>query len=125
MLQFDPEAVERNAHESTTEDLLDRLTAFRSGMEPEAIPIMERELERRGVDRVAIRQHAVENCDRVVLRPEGFAYRCSFCRRPAVLRRRGWHRLWGLLPVLPCVLNYCDAHAAMLQIEEDEDEEEV
>jgi hypothetical protein len=123
MLQFDPAAVERNARESTTEDLLDRMTAFRSGMEPDAIPIIEAELERRGLDRAAIRRHAAENCDGVVLRPEGFAYRCSYCRRPAVLRRWGWHKLWGLLPVLPCVLNFCPTHAAIRQAEEALEEE--
>jgi hypothetical protein len=122
MLQFDPAAVERNARESTTEDLLDRMTAFRSGMEPDAIPIIEAELERRGIDRAAIARHAAENCD-VVVRPEGFAYRCSYCRRPAVFRRWGWHKLWGILPVLPCVLNYCAAHAAMLEAEEAPEEE--
>ncbi len=117
MLPFDPAAVERNAREATTEDLLDRMTAYRAGMEPEAIPLIEAELERRGIDRSAIDRHAAENCEGVVLRPEGFAYRCSYCRRPAVARRWGWHRLWGLVPVLPCVLNYCTAHATLLEEE--------
>jgi hypothetical protein len=99
------------------------MTAFRTGMEPDAIPIIEAELARRGIDGAAIDRHAAENCDGVVLRPEGFAYRCSYCRRPAVLRRWGWHRVWGLLPILPIILSYCAAHAAMLQAEEAPEDE--
>jgi hypothetical protein len=111
MLEFDPEAVRRNAHEATTEDLLDRVTAYRSGMEPEAVAIIEAELARRGVGRDGVERHEAENCANVLLRPEGFAYRCSYCRRPAVVRRWGWHWLWGLVPVLPRVMNYCAGHA--------------
>jgi hypothetical protein len=99
MLPFDPAAVKQNVSESSTEDLLDRVTAYRSGMEPDAIWIIEAELESRGVDRAAI------------CRPEGFAYRCSFCRRPAVVRRWGWHWLGGLVPVLPRMFSYCSRHA--------------
>ncbi|HEX4592543.1 MAG TPA: hypothetical protein VH120_21645 [Gemmataceae bacterium] len=111
VLRFDPSAVEKNARESTTEDLLDRVTAFRAGMEPEAIPIIEAELQRRAYGPSAIRHHQMENCVDIVYRPEGFAYKCSFCRRPAVMRRWGWHRLWGLLPILPCIISYCSRHA--------------
>jgi hypothetical protein len=115
MLKFDPDAVRRNVRQATTEDLLDRVTAFRAGMEPGAIPIIEDELDRRGVHRGEIDRHAAEDCREVVMRPEGFAYRCSFCRRPAVVRRWGWHRLWNLLPVLPAVINYCARHADGLE----------
>ena len=111
MLPFEPVAVKKNVCQSTTEDLLDRITAFRAGMEPDAIPIIEAELERRGIDRDAVRCHEAEHCNDLVLRPEGFAYRCSFCRKPAVIRRWGWHRLWNLLPILPTVLSYCSVHA--------------
>jgi hypothetical protein len=117
MLPFDPAAVQRNAGESTTEDLLDRITAYRSGMEPAAIPIIEAELERRGIGWAEIRRHEAENCADVILRPEGFAYRCSYCRRPAVVRRWGWHWLGGLVPVLPRILSYCARHAEMINAE--------
>jgi len=113
MIQFDPEAVRRNAKESTTEDLLDRVTAYRSGMEPDAIPIIEAELARRGLDWADIKRHEAENCAGVLRRPEGFAYRCSFCRRPAVIRRWGWHWLGGLVPILPRIMSYCARHADM------------
>jgi hypothetical protein len=111
MLKFDPEAVRRNAREATTEDLLDRVTAYRSGMEPEAVAIIEAELESRGIDREEIERHEADSCGHVILRPEGFAYRCSYCDRPAVVRRWGWHWVWGLVPVLPRVMNYCARHA--------------
>jgi hypothetical protein len=117
MLPFDSTAVDKNVKESTTEDLLDRITAFRSGMEPEAIPIIEAQLARRGIDRADIDRHEAENCADVILRPEGFAYRCSYCRRPAVVRRWGWHWLGGLVPVLPRILSYCARHAEMLDAE--------
>jgi hypothetical protein len=120
MIKFDPGAVERNVREATTEDLLDRITAFRAGMEADAIPIIEAELGRRGIGPVDIRRHETENCEGVVLRPEGFAYRCNFCRRPAVLRRWGWHRLWGLVPILPTMISYCARHAEpFAEVEDD------
>jgi hypothetical protein len=36
--------------------------------------------------------------------------RCSFCNRPAVVQRRRWHRLFGLVPVFPKLFAYCDFH---------------
>jgi hypothetical protein len=111
MLHFDPDAVRRNAREATDEDLLNRVTAYRAGMEPEAVPIIEEELERRGIGRADVERYETEHCSGLALRPEGFAYRCSFCDRPAVERRWGWHWVWGMLPVVPCVQNFCARHA--------------
>jgi hypothetical protein len=111
MLPYDPNAVRQNVREATNEDLLDRVTAYREGMEPEAVAMIEGELAQRGFGRADIERHEDEQCRRVILRPEGFAYKCSFCRRPAVQRQWGWHWIWGLLPILPCILNYCDRHA--------------
>jgi hypothetical protein len=36
--------------------------------------------------------------------------RCSFCDRPAIRQARGWHRLFGRVPVFPRVLAYCAFH---------------
>ena len=47
MLEFDPERVARNAQEATSEDLLDRITVYRDGMEAAAVEIIEAELRRR------------------------------------------------------------------------------
>jgi hypothetical protein len=94
-------------------------------METDAVPIIEAELGRRGIGPADIRRHELENCEGIVLRPEGFAYRCSFCRRPAVLRRWGWHRLWGLLPILPTVISYCARHSEPFAGPADEEREDV
>jgi hypothetical protein len=110
-LDFDPDAVRRNARESTDEDLLHRVTAYRAGMEPAAVDIIEAELLNRGIGPAEIERHESENSAEVLLRPEGFAYRCNFCHRPAVVREWGWHWVWGLLPVLPIVRSFCAEHA--------------
>src|SRR5262245_47710860 len=99
MDQFDRGRVLHNVREADTEDLLDRVTAFRDGMEPEAVTIIEEELARRGVFDEEIRRHASEICSDILYDADGWAYRCSFCKRPAVLRRWGWHRLWGMAPI--------------------------
>jgi hypothetical protein len=111
MEERDRERVERNVHDADTEDLLDRVTAYRRGMEPEAVMIIEDELSRRGYGRADIEDYEARACADVVRRPEGFAYRCSFCDRPAVLRRWGLHKLWGLLTVpFPRPYSYCRDH---------------
>ena len=43
-----------------TEELLDRVTVYRAGMEPAAVDLMEHELDRRGISREAIAEHAAE-----------------------------------------------------------------
>jgi hypothetical protein len=111
MLEFNPEAVRLNVRLAETEDLLDRVTAFRAGMEPEAIAIIEAELRDRGIDRAAVNDYEAVQGDDVVRRPEGFAYRCSFCDRPAVARRWGWHRLWAKVPIVPRHMSFCRRHA--------------
>ena len=58
MLDFNPTKVLANARAATTEDLLDRMTAYRSGMEPEAVELFEMELRRRGVTPEQIAAHA-------------------------------------------------------------------
>jgi hypothetical protein len=111
MWEFNAERVRANVREATTEDLLDRATVYREGMEPEALDIIEVELSRRGVTRQDLEARA-DRSRRPSTRPpgEGPAPRCSFCDRPAVRRGWGWHRLWGLLPVFPRPLSYCAEH---------------
>jgi hypothetical protein len=109
-MRFDAERVRADVREATTEDLLDRVTVYRAGMEPEAVDIIEAELRRRGVSSEAIDNHHAERGTWVLTGPDGTALSCSFCRRPAVVARRGWHRLFGLLPLIPRTLYYCQAH---------------
>jgi len=93
-----------------TEDLLDRVTVFRAGMEPVALDLMEMELFRRGLTPADIRAHERSRRATAIMLPDGTALRCNFCSRPAVLRRWAWHRLFGRIPVFPRVFAYCPAH---------------
>jgi len=110
MIPFDPHRVLLNARQATTEDLLDRITAFREGMEPEAIAIIEMELRRRGVDPAQTEQLHREREGKILRDRTDLALRCSFCSRPAIARRWGWHRLRGRIPLFPRLLNYCADH---------------
>ena len=103
------EAVRANAREADAEDLLDRATVYRAGMEPAALAVIEAELAARGVTRHAVERHLAARAG-VLYRADGTAYPCSFCRRPAVRRGWGWHKLNGHLPVFPRVLCWCAEH---------------
>jgi len=46
----------------------------------------------------------------LLMDPDGVALKCTYCDRPAVIRGWGWHRLWGVLPVFPRHLNWCEIH---------------
>jgi hypothetical protein len=109
-MELDRERVQKNAQLASTEYLLDRVTAYRPGMEPEALVVFEAELRRRGVGQLEIEEHAFQRSCEVITHPDGTAVRCSFCERPAVARRWGWHRLWGLVHLFPRRLAYCDQH---------------
>jgi hypothetical protein len=110
MLPFDRERVLVNVRKATTEDLLDRVTAYRAGMEPEAVTIIEAELRERGVSREEITAFA-DVCRRDALKlPDGTAVKCSHCHRPAVVESWGWHWLWGLVPIFPRHFRYCPEH---------------
>jgi hypothetical protein len=117
-MEFDPERVWANVRKATTEDLLDRVTAYRAGMEPEALTIIEAELRRRGVDDAQIHAHGEQREGQSIPLPDGTAAMCSFCHRPAVARAWGWRQLpgrwrwlppWGL-PLLPRWYSYCEEH---------------
>jgi hypothetical protein len=113
-MQFNATRVLANARAAQTDDLLDRVTAFRAGMEPEAIELFEMELRRRGVTSDQIERHAqrYENC---LLGSNGVPLNCSWCRRPAVASGWGWHRLWRRLPIFPRRYRYCSEHLPSVQ----------
>lgn len=111
-MQFNPDKVLANARHSTTDDLLDRVTVLRDGMELEALEVLEAELARRGIGPEEIHRHGRELKHRVVKREDGLVARCSFCPRAAVESRVGWQRLWGLVPLFQRTLYYCDEHWA-------------
>ena len=90
-MSFNADRVRDNARQATTEDLLDRITVYRAGMEPEAVEIFETELSRRGIGSKEIDEHASRRGGNLLLDANGVARKCSLCDRPAVLRTWGWH----------------------------------
>ena len=107
-----------------TEELLDRVTVFRDGMEPAALDLMEGELDRRGVTAAAIAAHDAKRRESAILLTDGTAMRCSFCSRPAVVQARRWHRLFGRVPIFPKVFAYCEVHSEPRKVEQARQEEE-
>lgn len=109
-MRLDLERVRINVRQSATEDLLDRATIYRQGMEAEALAIIDDELRDRGVTREAIAEHERKRRENALLDVHGIAEKCSWCRRPAVGASWGWHRLWGLLPIFPQRFAWCAEH---------------
>src|SRR5947209_566383 len=105
---WDRTRVVKNVRAATTQDLLDRATVYRKGMEPEALEVIEEELRARGVRPEEIAAHAASQ--RAVAGAEGLARKCCRCRRPATAVVWGWHRLGGVLPLFPRRFAYCDEH---------------
>ena len=110
MMRLDLRAVAAFVRGADTEELLDRVTVYRAGMEPAALDLMEAELDRRGVTRSDIADHHIARHETAIMLPDGTALRCHFCPRPAVVRGWGWHRLFGVVPIFPRVFARCDRH---------------
>ncbi len=110
MMKADPQRILLNVRQATTEDLLDRATAYREGMTEEALEMIEAELRDRGVGREEVEAHAERCRQEVLFLPDGFAARCSFCHRPAVARGWAAHRLFGLVPLFPRRFYFCKEH---------------
>ncbi len=96
---------------ATTEDLLDRATVYRGGMEPEALAIIDEELRNRGVNPGNVFDHGEERRRQLLTGPDSIPTRCSRCARPAVARVWRWHRLWGVLPIFPRWMAFCAEHS--------------
>ena len=108
--RLDLHGVLLNARRASTEDLLNRVTVFRDGMEPEALAIIESELASRGISQNDIAAHDDSLRSEVIWRHDGLAARCSFCHQPAVAQAWAWHRLWRTIPLFPRFLFYCKEH---------------
>jgi hypothetical protein len=108
-MEFNLDRVRDNVRQATTEDLLDRVTVYRTGLEPEALPLVLEELRSRGVTAEAVVAHE-ESRRALIVAGDAVAQKCSLCRRPAVTRKWGWHRLFGKLPVFPRPLYLCEIH---------------
>jgi len=109
-MNLDLDRVRENVKNAQTEDLLDRLTVFRAGSEPEALEVTEAELRSRGVNTPQIRAHERKRDAEVVWLEPGLAARCCRCARPAVARGRRWLRLFWLVPVFPVPSYFCAEH---------------
>ncbi len=107
---FDVEKVWLNVRQAETQDLLNRVTVYRLGMEPEAVTIIEEELLGRGVSQADIEAHANQMRDKVITYEDGIAAKCTFCYEPAIDSGVGWHKLWGIVPLFPRFFHYCREH---------------
>ena len=109
-MELNLRAIASRIRQSETIELLDRVTAYRSGMEPAALDLILSELSRRGVSESQIQRHEAELLEQGLLIEDGIAWPCSKCERPAVARRWVWHRIAGLIPVVPVRLRVCVDH---------------
>jgi len=110
-LAFDYQRVLANVRQADTEDLLNRVTAYRDGMEPAAVEMIEEELRQRGVTAAEVAAHAERVRTEAVFLPDGIAAKCSRCHAPAVGQRWGWFRLFRKIPLFPRREFYCRTHA--------------
>src|SRR5262245_41941652 len=109
-MHFDRERAKQTIATTETVELLDRITAYRPGMEPEAVSLIEEELVRRGVSSEDVLAHGEQLRRSAILLSDGTAASCSFCDRPAVTKSWSWHRVWNVLPLFPRPYYYCARH---------------
>lgn len=121
MFALDLKKVADFARRAETEQLLDRVTVYRDQMEPEALVVIEAELTRRGVTEEAVLAHGRKQFAASLVAADGLAVRCSSCDRPAVEVGRGWHKVWGILPVWPRVEARCEVHKQPAPAERESD----
>jgi hypothetical protein len=110
VIRLDLERVRRNVQQATDEDLLDRATVFRAGMERAALEIIDAELIERGYLARDVDEHGRERGARAIMLSDGVAARCTFCFKPATKEGWGWHLFWGRFPLWPRFFRYCDDH---------------
>ncbi len=109
-MEVNRDGIRANLQAATTEDLLDRVTVYREGMEPAALEWMEEELLRRGIGREAVAEHDRQRRETILFDERAIALKCHRCQRPAVVQTRSWHRLWGLVPLFRRQYSWCDEH---------------
>jgi hypothetical protein len=109
-MQSNPELIRANVRQASTEDLLDRATVYREGMEAEALDLIERELQERGVSWDVIAEHERNRREQLLFDSQGIALKCHRCQRPAVVETWGWHWMWGVIPLFPRRFAWCSEH---------------
>jgi ATP-dependent helicase YprA (DUF1998 family) len=108
-LRLDLDKVRANVQKADTEDLLDRATVYRGGMEPAALELIDAELRSRGVGEEAVAAHAARR-GAGLTDADGLPMKCEKCRRPAVGQVWAWRRLFGVLPLFPRRMALCEVH---------------
>jgi hypothetical protein len=110
-MELDLKKVAEFVRKADDEALMDRVTVYRNGMEPAALDLMHHELDRRGITGDDLIDHFQKRRAAGFLLADGTVLRCSFCDCPAVVRGRGWYRIFfGRVPVFPRVYSYCEHH---------------
>src|SRR3954467_7919111 len=117
-MEFDLDRLLENVRAATTEDLLDRVTVYRAGLEPEAVPVILEELKARGVTAEAVVRHEQAR-PQVMYDRTGTACSCDLCRKPAVTEEWGWHRMFGKVPLFPRLFQLCEDHRRKDEPDED------
>ena len=109
-MELDLRKVAAYVRRAETEELLDRVTVYRDGMEPAALDLMANELARRGLSPEDIAAHDRTRRETAILlrRRDGGAV--QLLRAARRTRAWGWHRLWGRVPVFPRRFLYCEVH---------------
>jgi len=121
-MNFDLKRVAENVREADTDDLLDRITVYYSGMEPAAIDLIHAELARRGVSDRKIRAYALEVAAKVIVDDAGLTVSCMRCSSPAVSREWRMYRVLRSIPVFPMKMPLCEAHGGFVPREMPEEE---
>ena len=113
-MDFDLNRVAENVSAADTEDLIDRITVYRSGMEPAAIGLIEAELARRGISDRKIRAHSGRLAERAIVDDAGLTVSCMKCSAPAVSREWRMYRVLRLIPVFPLKMSLCEEHGGFV-----------
>lgn len=108
-MKLNLDRVRQNVRKADTEDLLDRATVYRSEIEAAALAIIDAELVNRNVTIEQIEAHCVARQE-TLSRDDGTTIKCSFCYRPAISSKWGWHRLFGILPIFRRRISWCAVH---------------
>ncbi len=104
------EKVRVYATNASNRELLDRVTVFKSGMEPNALTIIHQELRHRGVTQTQIQDHETLLEPLVIRGPEGMPRICKKCSLPAISCEWGWLKVFGFIPILPWKNLFCEDH---------------
>jgi hypothetical protein len=109
-MRFNLDKIRANVQAASTDDLLDRATLWRDGMEPAALDLIEAELRCRGVKADELEARSARLAGEVISARDGLPALCYRCQKPAIERRWVWGKLWRLVPLFPRRANVCKEH---------------